>query len=164
MDNLSNIFARNCSIRRIDKTEAAAFMNACHRLGDTSCRYRYGMFIERHTGSNEASLPPGTLVAVSEFSNARRWIKDGIKVSSYEWIRYASLPGIRVMGGMGKMLRTFIDDIHPDDIMSYADSSWPDGGEVYLTLGFKEEGMVERPGFKCRKFRLKVIEQAHSRH
>lgn len=156
MDNLNSIFARNCSVRRIDKPTAAAFLNSHHRLGDTTCRYRYGMFVERSSGSGELTLPPGTMVAVSEFSNARRWLKEGRTISSYEWIRYASLPGIRVTGGMGKMLNAFIEDVHPDDIMSYADVSWPDGGDVYRVLGFEDEGLVERPGFTCRKYRLRI--------
>lgn len=156
MDNLVNVFARNCSVRRISKPEASAFLNAYHRLGDTGCRYRYGMFVERSTGADEVRLPQGTLVAVSEFSNARKWVKDSGVVRSYEWIRYASLDGIRITGGMGKMLRAFIEDVRPDDVMSYADVSWPDGGDVYEKLGFVEEGLVERPGFTCRKFRLKL--------
>lgn len=158
MDNLSNIFARNCSVRRIDKATAAAFLDRYHRLGDTTCRYRYGMFVERSTGADEAVLAPGTLVAVSTFSNARRWQKGDRRISSYEWIRYASIDGTRIVGGMGKMLQAFIDDVHPDDVMSYADISWPDGGGTYLALGFTEEGLVERPGFTCRKFRLKLTE------
>lgn len=156
MDNLADIFARNCIVKRIDKPAAAEFLNRHHRLGDTTCRYRYGLFVRRNTGSRELALEPGTLVAVSEFSNARRWLKDGVRTSSYEWIRYASLTGTRVVGGMGKMLKAFIRDVNPDDIMSYADISWPDGGEVYAKLGFREEGAVERPGFVCRKFRMKV--------
>lgn len=158
MDNLRNIFARNCTVRRIDKHTATAFLNEFHRLGDTSCRYRYGMFVKRSTGAGETALPPGTLVAVSAFSNARRWIKDDRKISSYEWIRYASIEGIRIVGGMGKMLNSFINEVHPDDVMSYADVSWPDGGKVYARLGFQEENLVERPGFTCRKFRLKLKE------
>lgn len=156
MDGLSNIFARNCLVRRITKPEAAAFLNDNHRLGDTSCRYRYGLFVERSTGENEYAVAPGTLVAVSEFSNARRWMKGDRKISSYEWVRYASLKGVRITGGMGKMLQHFIDDVHPDDVMTYADVSWPDGGDVYMKLGFEEEGLVERPGFACRKFRLRL--------
>ena len=104
MDNLSGVFARNCSVRRIDKAASDSFLNAYHRLGATGGRYRYGLFVERSTGAAEASLTAGSLVAVAVFSNARRWVKDGRRVSSYEWIRYASLPGIRVVGGMGKLL------------------------------------------------------------
>lgn len=159
VDNLANIFARNCSVRRIDKPAAAAFLDRYHRLGNTTCRYRYGLFVDRSTGSDELKLEPGTMVAVSTFSNARRWQKGDRKVSSYEWIRYASIDGIRIVGGMGKMLKAFIDEVHPDDVMSYADISWPDGGEAYRALGFEEEEIVQKPGFTCRKFRLRPFEK-----
>ncbi len=149
------IFARNCSVRRIDKGCAAAFLEDNHRLGSTGSRYRYGLFVERSTGKGEEKLPEGTLVAVATFSNARRWIKDGVKISSYEWVRYASLPGLRVIGGMGKLLAAFIDDVGPDDIMSYADAAAQDGGEAYRRLGFVEEGIVEGEGYRNVKFRLR---------
>ncbi|MCQ2183186.1 MAG: hypothetical protein MJY89_07285 [Bacteroidales bacterium] len=163
MDNLKNIFARNCIVKRITKPEAADFLNRYHRLGDTTCRYRYGLFTKRTTGAAEASIAEGTLVAVATFSNARRWDKDGHSISSYEWIRYASLSGIRVTGGMGKLLQAFIEDVHPDDIMTYADLSWPDGGEVYRTLGFKKEDTVERGGHTNVKYRLR-IDGSHYSH
>ena len=95
-------------------------------------------------------------MAVATFSNARRWLKGGNVVRSHEWIRYASLEGTRVTGGMGKLLQTFIDDVHPDDVMTYADAAWPDGGEVYRLLGFKEEARLERAGRTNIKFRLTV--------
>ena len=158
MDNLSNIFARNCSVRRIEKPVAAAFLNEHHRLGGTGGRYRYGLFVDRSTGADELVLPEGTLVAVAEFSNARRWQKGERRVASYEWIRYASLTGLRVTGGMGKILQAFIDDVHPDDVMTYADISWPDRGTVYPVLGFVSEGLVERGSFTCEKFRLKLTD------
>jgi len=156
MDDLSNIFARNCVIRRISKPEAVAFLDANHRLGSTGGRFHYGMFVFRSTGRHELLLPAGTLVAVSSFSNARRWKKGDSIISSYEWIRYASLTGTRVVGGMGSMLAHFINDVRPDDVMTYADLSWPDGGEVYTVLGFNPEAVVERSGFKCRKYRYRV--------
>ncbi len=142
-------YARNCEVRRIGKEEAADFLARSHSYGDAACRYRYGMFLRRHTGhlasimngtGQQAKdiLIPGTLVAVAEFSNARKWTKGGKEIKSYEWTRYASLPGIRVCGGMGKMLRTFMQDVKPDDIMSYADIEWSDGN-VYESLGFTKE-------------------------
>lgn len=156
MDNLKNIFARNCELRRIDKPTAKTFLDAYHRLGDTTCRYRYGLFTRRTTGAGETSMPAGTLVAVSTFSNARRWQKGECVVSSYEWIRYASIDGVRVVGGMGKLLQAFIDDVRPDDIMSYADAGWPDGGDAYRALGFVEEARVERAGRVNIKYRKKI--------
>ena len=144
LERFTSLYARNCEIRRIDKPAAAAFLEACHSYGDASCRYRYGMFLKRHTGhlARSGSLPPGTLVAVAEFSNARRWIKDGKEIRSYEWTRYASLPGVRISGGMGRMLRHFIKETEPDDIMSYADLEWSEGN-AYEQFGFVAEGVKE---------------------
>ena len=90
---------------------------------------------------------PGTLVAVAEFSNARRWKKEEKTISSYEWTRYASLPGLRVNGGMGKILNTFIKEVKPDDIMTYADLEWSEG-KVYESLGFVGEGRKEAVLFR----------------
>ncbi len=124
------VFARNCVARRIGKDEAEAFLSDCHSYGYAACKYRYGLFTKKE----------GRLVAVATFSNARKWNKDGKEIRSYEWTRYASLPGVRISGGMGKLLKTFINEVHPDDIMSYADLEWSEG-EVYKRLGFiREEG------------------------
>ena len=145
------IYARNCEVRRIEKAEAAAFLEENHSYGDAACRYRYGLFLKRHTGAKSlnptsplvrSDFPAGTLVAVAEFSNARKWIKGDKTIRSYEWTRYASLPGVRLIGGMGKMLKHFIKEVQPDDIMSYADLEWSEGS-VYEQLGFKLEGHKE---------------------
>lgn len=156
MDGLQSIFARNCSVRRIDSLLADEFLRSYHRLGCTGGRYRYGLFVERSTGEGESPLPKGTLVAVAVFSNARRWTKGDRRISSYEWIRYASLSGYRIIGGMGKLLDYFICSVHPDDIMSYAPLDELDGGEAYSKLGFEKEGIVERKTYRDVKFRLKV--------
>lgn len=137
------IYARNCEIRRIDKSEASEFLSKAHSYGDASCRHRYGLFLKRHTGhmaeQDKGTYESGCLVAVATFSNARKWIKGDKAIRSYEWTRYASLPGIRVNGGMGKLLKAFIEDIEPDDIMSYADLEWSEG-DVYEKLGFSLDG------------------------
>ncbi len=116
----------------------------------------------------------GELVAVATFSNARRWEKDGRTVSSYEWVRYASLPDTRVVGGMGKLLKAFIEDRRPDDVMTYAVSTAAPGrpvragvdaeGNVFRKLGFVEESRRSFPsriaGEESRsvsiKFRLRL--------
>ena len=77
---------------------------------------------------------------------------------SYEWVRFASLKGVRVQGGMSKMLRQFIDDLDPDDIMSYAPLQNGDEGSVYEMLGFQLEGEKEFERGKSLKFRLKLKE------
>lgn len=124
-----SVFARNTVISRIGKEESASFLDRCHSYRDAASRYRYGVFTKA-----------GELVAVASFSSGRTWVKEGRTVRSYEWVRYASLPDVRVVGGMGKVLKAFEEDMHPDDIMSYADMEWTDGA-VYERLGFIEDGI-----------------------
>lgn len=153
MEVHSQAYARNCEVRRIDKEAARKFLEDNHAYGYALCKYQYGLFLKRHTGhiarqmcergKVDGSVPNdnvGELIAVATFSKARKWIKDGKEIRSYEWVRSASLPGMRVSGGMGKLLRAFIKDVQPDDIMSYADLEWSEG-EVYKALGFMEESL-----------------------
>lgn len=124
-----SVFARNTVVSRIGKEEAASFLDRWHSYRDAASRYRYGVFTKA-----------GELVAVASFSSGRTWVKEDRTVRSYEWVRYASLPDVRVVGGMGKVLKAFEEDVHPDDIMSYADMEWTDGA-VYERLGFIEDGI-----------------------
>ncbi len=205
------VFARNCDVRKIDKSTADAFLDANHVYGSAACRDCYGLFRRRATGAaerrgvlTEAKFAEGSgavmhevpvagagdegkvesgeniageLVAVATFSNARRWEKQGRTVSSYEWVRYASLRDTRVVGGMGKLLKAFISDRHPDDVMTYAISTAVPGravregiepdGNVFRKLGFIEESRRTFPS-RVRgeegqistsiKFRLKLTD------
>jgi len=160
LGRLTTVFARNCIARRIDKHAAGAFLARYHRLGDAACRYRYGLFVRRSTGECESSdFKEGTLVAVGTFSNSRR-MRDGSR--SYEWVRYASLGGCRVIGGMGKILDTFVEEIHPDDVMTYADGRWSDG-QTYTLLGFVLEDRKEGGNFSNLKFRKRFTPDGSGR-
>ena len=137
LELFTSLYARNCEVRKIDKAVAGPFLGENHSYGDAACRYRYGMYLRRP--SRDGKLQAGTLVAVATFSNARKWIKGEKTIRSYEWTRYASLPGVRISGGMGKMLKAFVKEVQPDDVMSYADLEWSEG-KVYEQLGFVLEG------------------------
>lgn len=149
MGPAKKVFARNCTVRRIDKISASRFLDENHFLKSCKAKYHYGLFINRTTGSKEESLPADTLVAVGTFSNCRLF-KDGHR--SYEWIRYASLKDLRVMGGMGKILDTFVEEVHPGDVMTYVDASLSDG-KAYIELGFVNEGPCEGKGYTNLKLR-----------
>lgn len=123
-----SVFARNTEVHRITKPISSEFLDRHHTYGDAAARYRYGIFTKN-----------GEMVAVGSFSSGRTWKKGDTAIRSFEWVRYASLPDVRVVGGMGKMLSSFISEVHPDDIMSYADMEWTDG-QVYEKLGFREDG------------------------
>ncbi len=134
LEIFTSVFARNCEVRRIEKAEAKAFLTSNHSYGYAACRYHYGLI----------SKKDGRLIAVATFSNARKWVKGDREIRSYEWTRYASMPGFRISGGMGKLLKAFINEVHPDDIMSYADLEWSEG-QVYKTLGFIREPIDKAP-------------------
>ena len=148
------VYARNCAVKRIERAVAAAFLSQTHSYGDALSRFRYGLFVDRVTGekgqspvvrSEAKGLPgpvPGDLVAVATFSKARNRVVDGRRVKSFEWVRYASLPGVRVEGGMGKLLEAFVSEVHPEDVMTYADLEWSDG-RAYRELGFTLAGPRE---------------------
>ncbi|MBR5735838.1 MAG: hypothetical protein IKX60_03485 [Bacteroidales bacterium] len=128
------IFARKCEIKRIDAVTAAAFLDLHHSYGTAKAKYKYGMFLGEE------------LVAVSMFSSPRTIPREieGRKVPlrSFEWVRYASLSGSRISGGMSRMLARFVEDTAPDEVMTYADLEWSDGS-TYSRMGFHEAGLRE---------------------
>ena len=89
---------------------------------------------------------------------------DGVRVRSFEWVRYASLPGVRVLGGMGKLLDRFVEEVGPEDVMTYADLEWSDG-RAYRELGFRPAGPREPVEFAVdpatwRRMPLKYVPDA----
>lgn len=131
--------ARHCFIERIDKPTSDKFLQENHLQGSVKAKYKYGLFlkpqyVEKYLANNSATKQ---LIAVSTFS-AGRLMKEGNRAGqqSYELIRFASLRGYAVMGGIDKLLKAFTAEHNPDDIMSYADRDWSDG-RSYETLGFE---------------------------
>lgn len=130
------VFARNTVIRRITKTLADEFLNNNHLGESPSSRFKYGAFIKK----------TGELVAAGTFSPPRTFYRDGNPFRSYELIRYAGLKGVNITGGLGKLLNAFIEDVAPDDIMTYADRNWWTG-DSYRGLGFQPAGTTSPQWF-----------------
>jgi hypothetical protein len=149
--------ARHCFVERIDKSESDKFLNDNHLQGSVKVKFKYGLFLkpqylerfglvicgdtdngkERFDLStkqfNNSTIQQSLLVAVATFAGGRQ-MRDGTR--SYELIRFASLRGYTVMGGLDKMLTFFEKEHNPDDIMTYADRDWSDG-RSYEILGFE---------------------------
>jgi hypothetical protein len=134
--------ARVTNVRRIDKQAAAEFLESNHLQGMVSSRIRYGLFLpERYYRLLRtdflATLPPKEmLVAVITFSHPRTFLVNGNPHKSFEMIRFSNLTGSTVVGGLAKLLKAFVADFHPDDIMTYADLEWSRGAS-YEKLGFE---------------------------
>ncbi len=139
LGKFTSVFARNCEVRRIDRKIAAEFLEQHHSYGMCTAKYYYGLYQIKKVAYGHPDCP---LVAVAAFSSARRWKKADLIINSHEWVRYASVSGLRIPGGMGKLLKHFINEVKPDDIMSYSDLEWSEG-EVYELLGFENCGYRE---------------------
>lgn len=135
--------ARLTIVRRIDKATAFSFIEKNHLNGDVTSKYRYGLFLPaRYFRVLHAEFPynpvsDDLLVAVATFSRPRIFQRNELPFRSYELIRFASLLHSNVVGGLDKLLRAFIRERKPDDIMTYADLEWSDGSN-YEKLGFQK--------------------------
>lgn len=112
------VYARKCLIKEIDSKTANAFLEANHLQGKDHSSIRIGLFQEDE------------LVAVMTFGKPRF-------NENYDWelIRFASLLGVQVIGGAGKML-SFFRKKYAGSIISYADRRYSNGG-LYLAIGFR---------------------------
>lgn len=141
LGRFSSVFARKCkvitntSVKQSSALSAmiARFLEESHSYGSAKCKYRYALEYN------------GRIVAVATFSHPRRIPREiddkTVIFNSYEWVRYASAPNCRVIGGMGRLLKAFIAEAasakqeFPIEVMSYSDTEWSPGS-VYESLGF----------------------------
>lgn len=121
------VFARNTIVNRITQPQANEFLNEHHFGSSPLARYKYGLF---HKKTSE-------LLGVATYSAPRKFMRDGVAYRSHELIRYGSKLNTTITGGVSKLLKAFIDDAKPDDIMTYTDRDWWTG-KSYLPLGFKK--------------------------
>jgi len=76
------------------------------------------------------------LVAVASFSSRRKIVRRGQPHKSHELIRFCTQRQIMVVGGISKLLRAFVVDQQPDDIVTVVDRDWGPG-DGWHGLGFE---------------------------
>jgi len=151
--------ARLTKVRRIDKPTLNAFIEKNHLQVATTAKYKYGLFLpKQYERIIKANLPSTSLlinsfshskevlVAVASFSGGKNILRDGQTYRSFELIRFANLLDCTVVGGLDKLLKTFTKEVHPDDMMTYADRDWSDG-RSYERLGFDRLGSTSPQTF-----------------
>lgn len=119
----TKIGGRKCEIREISNNICNIFLDENHIQGKTVSKYRYGLFY-----NNE-------LVAAMTFGNLRKNLGNKSKVGVYELIRFCCKNNVTVIGGADKLLKHFIKQHNPKEIITYADKRWSDG-DLYKKLGF----------------------------
>jgi hypothetical protein len=122
------IYARNCIIKELQTKEEiklrSKFINENHIQGNSGSTIKLGLFLK----DSEA------LVSVMTFGIPRY---QKISKNSYELIRFCSLKNNIVIGGASKLLKYFISNYKPDNIISYANRNFSSSlSNVYKVLGF----------------------------
>ena len=119
------IYARQCSVEKISNKEANEFMEENHLQGKCKSEISYGL------------KKDGKTVSAMIFGKPRQTRKYNDDYgNTYELLRFASLKGVRVVGGASKMLKRFVKEKRPHTILSYADKRWSDG-KLYESIGFE---------------------------
>lgn len=116
----NSIFARKCSIvtGREAGDEIQHFLEKYHSYGYAKSKYRYALMYEDKMVAVAAFSEPRPMVRnvdnlfsyVSPSNKHADLNNNAVVFQSYEWVRYASLPDVRVVGGMGKLLFAFLDE------------------------------------------------------
>ncbi|WP_053406128.1 hypothetical protein [Persicobacter sp. CCB-QB2] len=122
------IHGRKCKVIPISNPELINFLEQNHLHTPLRAKIKYGLIYE------------GALVAVMAFSHPRQISRNGNIYKSFELIRHCNKSGYTVVGGFSKLLKHFIQEKSPDDIMTYVDLEWSKG-ESYLQFGFEEVGI-----------------------
>jgi len=117
------IFARNCTVKKISKPIAEAFLNDYHILNSTQNGHNLGLFHK-----NE-------LVAMASFSKGRKMRRLSEDQRSYELIRFCCKSGVSVAGGLSKLVKNFCREKNAGDVMTYVDKQFSDG-TTFIRAGF----------------------------
>lgn len=114
------LYARNCEIVYLDSSECDLFLQMNHLQGTVSGQ-----------SACIGLVHDEKLVEVMTFGQPRY-------NGNYQWelLRLATQSGYQVVGGASKLFKHFVDDIHPDSIVTYCNLS-KFTGKVYEELGFK---------------------------
>jgi hypothetical protein len=119
------IYARKCEIKEIENNELVKeFLEQNHLQGFIGSKVKIGLFYD-----NE-------LVSLMTFGSQRKSMGQKSIDETYEMLRFCNKLNINVIGGASRLLKYFIENYVPKEIISYADRSWSTG-DLYEKLGFR---------------------------
>lgn len=118
------IFGRKTVVKEITPKTCKDFLEKNHLQGNVYSKHRYGLFYK-----NE-------LVSVMTFGTPRKNVNGKVGDGVYEMVRFCNKLDTSVVGGASKLLKKFIEDVHPNEIISYCDRRWSNGN-LYREIGFE---------------------------
>jgi hypothetical protein len=129
----NKIFARKCEIKEINNDVCSKFLENNHIQGNINSSTKIGLFY-----SNE-------LVSTMTFGKKRASLGNKNIGGEYELLRFCNKLNTIVVGGGDKLLKYFIKNYHPKNILTYADRRYSQGN-LYEHLGFNFMGNT-RPNY-----------------
>ena len=129
----NKIYARKCIIKTVSFIDSKKFINDNHIQGNCPSKYRYGLYY-----NNE-------LVSLMTFGSKRKALGSKSEDGCYELLRFCNKLNTTVVGGASKLLKYFIKEHNPKEIMSYCDRRWSQGN-MYEKLGF-ELDHISQPNY-----------------
>lgn len=118
------VFARKCTTDVVETKLATQCLNGWHIQGARSGAHNFSL------------LHDGEVVAVLTYGKPRYGNED------VEIIRYATKPGITVVGGFSKLLKRVVLATNATTVVSYSDNRWGDGN-VYKQAGMENRGITQ---------------------
>ena len=148
--SLPKIYARKCEIKLINDYEKNVFLNKNHIQGEDRSNLSLGAFYKEK------------LVSVMTFDSKRSMNMRIINDDSYELKRFATDINYVVIGIAGKLLKFFIENYKPKNIISFADRRWTMNSEnnLYTKLGFKLTNIL-RPDYSYYNSKIDRYKRFH---
>lgn len=109
--NTKRVFARKCTVEKLDNDVATNFLNTWHLQGSTNASVKYGLFDTDRK-----------LLAVMTFK--RPHIS---KAYAWELARFCVKGGWSIPGGASKLFAAFRREHNPTSVVSYADKRYSEG-------------------------------------
>lgn len=135
--SVETVHGRKTQVKSVTVPEAKSFLDHNHLFSASTGKFRLGLYHEKK------------LVALMTFSSGRNWKEKTGK--SFEIIRFCNHRNVRVHGGFSKLLKAFILQKNPVQLMTYADMSW------YKSSMYEQFGFVNKNQIKTNNFMVSNI-------
>jgi hypothetical protein len=142
IENKEIIHARKCIIKKIElSNEYNNFLNKNHIQSSVTSTIKYGAYYNN------------ILISVMIFNNNTMFYKDNNNDKKYELTRFCVDNNYSVNGIANRLLKQFIKDYNPIEIISFADRRWTlnKDNNLYVNLNFKLDNIGNPNYFWCKK-------------
>ena len=143
------IFARKCEVRTVSSIDAKKFIDKYHIQGNINARIRIGLYYNDE------------LVEIATFGKLRNIMHSKGNDNQYELYRLCSKGGCTIIGGFSKLMKYFINEYNPEQIITYASLDISNGG-VYDNLFERQK--ITKPGYYWVKGSYKYHRSNFTKH